>query len=75
MSMAAGLCGLIHTYNVPCVVLGGGVMEQPYAIEGARERTLARLIPGFRGVRILGARLGNMAGLYGAAGLAEESLK
>ena len=69
--VAAGLCSLIHTYNVPCVVLGGGVMEQPYAIQGARTRTQARMIPGFRGVRIEGAKLGNMAGLYGAAGLAE----
>lgn len=72
--VAAGLLTLIHTFNVPCVLLGGGVMEQPYAIEGVRRRVEARLIPGFRGVRIKGAELGNMAGLYGACSLAEKLL-
>lgn len=70
--VSAGLCTLIHSYNVSCVVLGGGVMEQPYAMEGAVARTQARMIPGFRGVRLVGAKLGNMAGLYGAAHLAEQ---
>ena len=69
--VAAGLCGLIYAYNIPSAVLGGGVMEQPYAIDGVRRRVEAHLIPGFRGVRILGAGLGNLAGLYGAARLAE----
>lgn len=70
--VATGLCTLIHAYNVPCVVLGGGVMEQPYAIEGAARRVHERLIPGFRGVKVIGAALGNMAGLYGAYRLAER---
>ena len=70
--VAAGVCTLIHAYNVPCVLLGGGVMEQPYAIEGARARVEASIIPGFRGVRVRAAELGNMAGLYGALSLAEQ---
>ena len=70
--VAAGLCTLIHAFNVPCIVLGGGVMEQPYAIRGAVERTHRRMIPGFRGVKLLGAELGNMAGLFGAHSLAEH---
>lgn len=70
--VAAGLCSLIHAYNVPCVVLGGGVMEQPYAIEGTRRRVEQLLIPGFRGARILGAQLGNTAGLCGAYTLAMQ---
>lgn len=70
--VAAGVCTLIHAYNVPCVLLGGGVMEQPYAIEGTRARVEASIIPGFRGVRVRAAELGNMAGLYGALSLAEQ---
>ena len=70
--VSAGLCALIHCYNVPCVVLGGGVMEQSYNLEGVRTRVEARLIPGFRGVRVLGAKLGNLAGLHGAAAYALE---
>lgn len=72
--VAAGLCSLIHIYNVPYIVLGGGVMEQPYAIEGVRARTLERMIPGFRTPRIEKACLGNMAGIYGAAELARQLL-
>lgn len=69
--VSAGVCALIHCYNIPCVVLGGGVMEQPSVIKGVRARVEQRLIPGFRGARVLGATLGNMAGLYGAASLAQ----
>lgn len=72
--VAAGACTLIHAYNVPCLVLGGGVMEQPYALEGARRRIQTRIIPGFAGVRVTGAALGNLAGLYGAASLAGKTL-
>lgn len=72
--VAAGLCSLIHIYNVPHIVLGGGVMEQPYAIDGVRTRTLERLIRGFCTPRIEKASLGNMAGLYGAAELAKQLL-
>ena len=65
--VAAGAVSLIHVFNIPCVVLGGGVMEQPYAIQGAQARIEKLLIPGCRGVRVGGAALGNMAGRYGAA--------
>lgn len=70
--VVAGLCTLIHSYNIPCIVLGGGVMEQPYAIEGAKARVEKYVIDGFAGAKIVGAKLGNMAGLYGAASLAEK---
>ena len=68
--ISAGICALIHVYNVPCVVIGGGVMEQAYAIRGVQQRVAEHLIPGFYGARVLGAKLGNMAGLYGAKSLA-----
>lgn len=67
--VALGICALVHAYNVPCVVLGGGIMEQAYVFEGTKELAERFLIPGFRGVRIVQASLGNMAGLYGAASL------
>lgn len=67
--VALGICALVHAYNVPCVVLGGGIMEQAYVFEGTKELAERFLIPGFRGVRIVQAGLGNMAGLYGAASL------
>lgn len=67
--VALGICALVHAYNVPCVILGGGIMEQPYVFEGAKAMTEHFLVPGFRSIRILPAKLGNMAGLYGAYSL------
>lgn len=70
--VAAGICALVHCYNIPCVLLGGGIMEQPLVFAEAKRLTEERLIPGFRGVTLRQAALGNMAGLYGAASLAER---
>lgn len=71
--VAAGICTLVHCYNIPCVLLGGGIMEQPLVFAGAKRLAEERLIPGFRGMTVRQAALGNMAGLYGAAYLAEKS--
>ena len=62
--VAAGICALVHCYNIPCVLLGGGIMEQPLVFAKAKNLAEERLIPGFRGVTIRQAALGNMAGLY-----------
>lgn len=70
--VAAGICALVHCYNIPCVLLGGGIMEQPLVFNQAKRLTQERLIPGFRGVEIRQAALGNMAGLYGAASLIQK---
>ena len=69
-----GLQTLIHIFNPSRIVLGGGIMIQPYILEQVRERLLPRLSPGFRKVNLARAGLGNQAGLLGAAHLAEELL-
>lgn len=61
-----GLCALCYIFNPPCIVLGGGVMEQPSLIPMIRERFAARIIPTFSKVDLVPAKLGNQAGLYGA---------
>ncbi len=70
-----GLSSLIHIFNPPCVILGGGVMAQPYIIQSLRERIGRYVMPSFLPVRILPAELGNTAGLLGACRIAEQALK
>jgi predicted NBD/HSP70 family sugar kinase len=64
--IAAGLLSILHLYNIPCLVLGGGVLEQAIVLNGIKARIRDAAIPGFQDVAILSAELGNRAGLYGA---------
>ena len=64
--VAVGLLSILHIYNIPCLVLGGGVLEQPSVLNGIKARIRNAAIPGFQDVTIVSAELGNQAGLYGA---------
>ena len=65
-----GLVTVIHIFNPSCIVLGGGVMAQPYIIRQLRERTEQEIMDSFRNVDLRPAELGNMAGILGASCLA-----
>lgn len=67
-----GLVTLTHIFNPACIVLGGGVMAQPYILEQVQQRTLKQIMPSFRQVKIRQAEMGNQAGLLGAAYLASR---
>lgn len=69
-----GLVSVIHIFNPPCVILGGGVMAQPYVLEEVRTRTKDRIMSSFANVTIVNASLGNQAGLLGAAYLASSKI-
>ena len=69
-----GLTGLIHTLNPALMVLGGGVMEQPWVLARLRALLPERVMGSFLPVRLEAARLGNLAGVYGAAMLARARL-
>ena len=65
-----GLSTLTHIFNPACIILGGGVMVQPYVIQQVRARLDKYIMPSFAHVKILPAALGNEAGLLGANYLA-----
>ena len=65
-----GLITVIHIFNPSCIVLGGGVMAQPYILKEVKQKTSARIMSSFRNVELCQAQLGNRAGLMGAAYLA-----
>lgn len=61
-----GLATLIHIYNPPSVILGGGIMEQSLILEMINKKKDRFIMPSFSHVSILSAKLGNKAGLLGA---------
>lgn len=70
--VACGLASLIHVFDPPVVILGGGVMSPPEAIRRVRARLPHFLRESYQGVPVLGAALGNRAGMLGAAHLAMQ---
>jgi len=67
--IAAGLVGLIHTFNPQMVLIGGGVSAQEKLLmQPLRARVLEQAMPRFaEGLRVERAMLGNDAGMIGAA--------
>jgi len=53
--------------NPSCIVLGGGIMEQPYISKRIEELLLPSIMPSFRQLSIQKAQLGNQAGMLGAS--------
>ncbi len=70
-----GLVTLIHIFNPGHILLGGGILAQPYVLEEIRRRVMPRLMPETRTVEIQRTALGNRAGLVGASVLAGQLLE
>lgn len=70
-----GLVTLIHIFNPSDILLGGGILAQPYVSAEVTKRVNEKISPGFLGTNIRQTALGNQAGMMGAAYLAEQVLK
>lgn len=68
-----GLVSITHLLNPSCIILGGGIMEQPYIPDQIEQKLMPSIMSSFRGLKIKTAQLGNQAGMLGAARLAEEN--
>ncbi len=73
--VAMGIASLIHIFNPPCVVLGGGLMEDQERFFQIGQAVYPFLAPGFEHLTIASAELGNCAGMLGAGYLALLELK
>lgn len=69
-----GLISIIHIFNPACIILGGGVMAQPYILSQIQEKVKKQIMSSFCQVQIRKAQMGNQAGLLGAAYLASRLL-
>lgn len=65
--IALGLVNICHIFNPSCLVLGGGIMQEPGLVDEIRDQLQPLLMPSFRNVSVRAASLGNDAGLMGAA--------
>lgn len=68
-----GLVSITHLLNPSCIILGGGIMEQPYIPDQIEQKLMPSIMSSFCGLKIKTAQLGNQAGMLGAARLAEEN--
>ncbi len=64
--VVTGLVSLVYIFNPSCIILGGGVMSQPYIIDAVEKSLPSHVMPSFRKLSVKKASLGNLAGLYGA---------
>ncbi len=70
-----GLITLIHIFNPSDIILGGGIMTQSYIIEKLTDIIAKNVSSQWNGVLLHQAKLGNAAGLMGAAAMAEKLLQ
>lgn len=70
-----GLTTIVHIFNPSCIVMGGGIMVQPYIAAAVSKKLKQKIMSSFSHVKVLPAKLGNSAGLLGINYLTEQSLK
>lgn len=75
-AMSVGITSIIHIFNPQMVILGGGMSKSAdLFIPKITEKVNMRVIPSFMGTfKIVGSKLGNDAGILGAAAIALENL-
>ncbi|MDD4368261.1 MAG: ROK family protein [Oscillospiraceae bacterium] len=64
--VVSGIKSLVYVLDPQAVILGGGIMQDRQLIRELAQALEAALLPGYQGLPVKAASLGNQAGLYGA---------
>ena len=62
-----GLINIIYTFNPTKIILGGGIMNEDYIIDLIDRKIYSKLMDSYKEVDIVRSKLGNKAGILGAA--------
>lgn len=65
-----GVVNIIHMLDPGLLIIGGGLMEQGFVVEDIKREVKKKVLPFYKTTEIKSAKLGNSAGLYGAAYIA-----
>jgi glucokinase len=65
-----GLVTLVHIFSPNAIILGGGILAEPYIEHEINRRIYKRVIESYTDFQVLKAELKNTAGLLGAAAIA-----
>lgn len=65
IEISYGIINLIYTFNPSHIILGGGIMSQPYLFSRLNTILKKQVVESFQNVTLLPAKLGNLAGVYG----------
>lgn len=70
-----GLVTLIHIFNPNALILGGGIMSEPYISDQVKEKVYKQVMKSYSDFEIVRAELKNTAGLLGAAHIAYKAIE
>jgi len=68
-----GLVTLVHIFNPSALILGGGILAEPYIENEINKRLLKRVMQSYANFSVRRAQLKNTAGMMGAVYLAREA--
>ncbi|NJP40610.1 ROK family protein [Oscillospiraceae bacterium HV4-5-C5C] len=72
--VVTGLKSLVYVLDPQAIILGGGIMQEPALIRDLDQALNRALMPGYSGLPVRAAALGNQAGLYGAFALIKQKV-
>lgn len=68
--IVVGLVTLVHIFNPSALILGGGILSEPYIENEINKRIFKRVMPSYQDFSVHKAELKNTAGLLGASYIA-----